>query len=464
MTADRYIKFDPKNQDQFFIDIFQSQGITVHDLFYSKVNEILILAKVTYQDKTGWFCDGLDQFSCYPLESHLMESLNHQDNHDEFYQRCINEGIPEDIIESFLFSFFYYCDNCIKNINGESYHCVDCSKITGNSVDFCQRCRHLDKTSLNVDTHQSSHQFEVKLSQKRPRIESWSKILFSLMTSHHEYPGLDDFLIKQNQIEFPTDQTLYQAVKNNDLSKVQELLDHQDSVINQFYSLNPNNPLSDQETLLHLAIKKSKDKEIIRLLVQKGCDLNQCSLYGTRPINYAIHNFDLEMIKLLIELGIDLNSSEDPPSLNYNSFCHNTSFYLLKSLLPLNQIINSKTIVEEDDQVQIMKLLLDGGISADGLEDQRPLSHAVDCHQTKVMNLLLEYQATPCVEALRIALFMDGDNLYFIQKLLEAGANPDEPVDNGLYTPRSFVIAKLQSEKEKYQPILDLMNNIRLHA
>jgi len=59
-------------------------------------------------------------------------------------------------------------------------------------------------------------------------------------------------------------------------------------------------------TPLHYACSKG-DTKIVRLLIDRGVDVNACDKYSTTPLILAIENNNLEIVRLLLEHGADVN-------------------------------------------------------------------------------------------------------------------------------------------------------------
>lgn len=88
------------------------------------------------------------------------------------------------------------------------------------------------------------------------------------------------------------------AILANDISQVKFILDK-------------NSKLYEQSNyLLSRAIRK-KNIDIIKLLIQRGADINYKDESGVYPIHLAILWQELEIVKLLINHGADINVQDD---------------------------------------------------------------------------------------------------------------------------------------------------------
>jgi ankyrin repeat protein len=129
-------------------------------------------------------------------------------------------------------------------------------------------------------------------------------------------------------IEKEIDKKLLEAVQDNEIEKVKDLIDR---------GANVNAKTEFGETPLHLAQSKemaeflilkgadlhAKDndfgmtplfnapKEIFELLISKGADVNVRSKKGLTPLAWSAYGDDVDRIKLLISKGADVNSVDE---------------------------------------------------------------------------------------------------------------------------------------------------------
>ena len=94
-------------------------------------------------------------------------------------------------------------------------------------------------------------------------------------------------------------QTIFEAVKNGNLDAVKNILSQDASLANS-PDENGNCPVS-------LALSGA-NTELVRLLIQKGADVNLKNNYGFTPLHIAADKNQIEIGKILIEAGADLNA------------------------------------------------------------------------------------------------------------------------------------------------------------
>jgi ankyrin repeat protein len=83
-------------------------------------------------------------------------------------------------------------------------------------------------------------------------------------------------------------------------------------------------PDSDRVTMLHLALDKKKpDTELIKVLVEYGCDVNApYHIESNTPLHLAVrYHADAEAIKLLIDFGADIMKKDSFGLTPYDWFC-----------------------------------------------------------------------------------------------------------------------------------------------
>ena len=95
----------------------------------------------------------------------------------------------------------------------------------------------------------------------------------------------------------------------------------------------------DQTTVCHVAALK-KNKELMKLLIANGVDLNATDKNGAMPLHVAIPMGDMEMVELLLKEKIQIN--------------HQIEFGKYKGMTALNMAYDFK-------QSEIAELLLKNG-------------------------------------------------------------------------------------------------------
>jgi len=169
-----------------------------------------------------------------------------------------------------------------------------------------------------------------------------------------------------------SDKDVLNAVKNNDLIKVDELI-KAGANVNKYYKYR-----YGRTTLLLKAIK-SENLEMVKLLINAGADLykyeDDDDDEGHIPLTLAIYNENLDIIKELILAGVNVNKS----SAGYDS------------KIPLIIAI---------DNLEIVELLLNAGANPDIQDAQgmTALIHASSENYLEIVKLLIKYGANPNIK------------------------------------------------------------------
>ena len=161
---------------------------------------------------------------------------------------------------------------------------------------------------------------------------------------------------------------------------------------------------------------KNEDIEMVKLLLEKGVDINQIDEKGVSLLHIAINNLDLDLVSLLIYSGADLYQ------LYKNKF----------SALQLSIRV---------DSFEISKLLLENGANPNQLDSRgfTSLHLAAAKGYTNITSLLLEYNVKieqpnhQGITALRIASLREHYAVANI--LIENGANIYDNQNNLAFTP-----------------------------
>jgi ankyrin repeat protein len=99
-----------------------------------------------------------------------------------------------------------------------------------------------------------------------------------------------------------------------------------------------NNKNDQGETALHLAVK-SKNQELIKVLIDKGADIEASTNIKATPLHYAASFANAEIINLLVERGANVNALDNNNELPIDwatKMKKTGNVKLLKSLLPQN--------------------------------------------------------------------------------------------------------------------------------
>ena len=87
-------------------------------------------------------------------------------------------------------------------------------------------------------------------------------------------------------------------------------------------------------------------EEAIKLLIEKGADLNAIDKYGYTALIWACRNNNIEIVKLLIEKGADINAKN---FIGYTALiwaCRNNNTEVIKLLIEKELILMIKMMME----------------------------------------------------------------------------------------------------------------------
>lgn len=207
--------------------------------------------------------------------------------------------------------------------------------------------------------------------------------------------------------------TFFKAAKDNDINKLQELIDSGQDV---------NKKSEYGATALTFAVEKN-NMEAVKMLLKNGADPNVRDLfYQSTPFEWAFYENNAELIELMIDHGADVN---------------------VDWLLPQSV---------RENQINTVKLLLENG--APGADNS--LSIAVRNENTEIVKLLLEkakIEQSKLNSALRTAMGIDKQEL--IEILKDAGAimpaikEQDRSIEyTGLYADNDERL-KIKNEEKK---------------
>lgn len=115
-------------------------------------------------------------------------------------------------------------------------------------------------------------------------------------------------ILKTNlQDQYNLTLALFQAVQNNSLPEVKQILDRLPPNQVSILVNSRTNPASagEGETPLHIAVKNG-NKEITKFLLDNGADVNAGDKYEATPLHFACRNGDGYIARMLVEFGGDL--------------------------------------------------------------------------------------------------------------------------------------------------------------
>ena len=115
-------------------------------------------------------------------------------------------------------------------------------------------------------------------------------------------------ILKANlQNQYNLTLALFQAVQNNSLPEVKQILDRLPPNQVSILVNSRTNPASagEGETPLHIAVKNG-NREMVKFLLDKGADVNAGDKYEATPLHFACRNGDGYIARMLVEFGGDL--------------------------------------------------------------------------------------------------------------------------------------------------------------
>jgi len=190
-------------------------------------------------------------------------------------------------------------------------------------------------------------------------------------------------------------QEIFEAVKNNDLTKVKQQVERDASIIN-LKDKSGNTPLHNAaitgsvtmveyllskgadinaantllNTPLHEALSYKKD-ELAKMLINKGADVKRQGEKGNSPLHIAVLKSTKSTVEFLIEKGADLESRQ------------------IAQATPLNLL----TLMS--DNYEVAQLLIEKGadINSRNRNGSTPLNNAAQFGHMKILDLMLDKKA-----------------------------------------------------------------------
>lgn len=103
---------------------------------------------------------------------------------------------------------------------------------------------------------------------------------------------------QKQQILNNLEQSLFEAIANNDLNTVKECFQQEANIeAKDKYDTTP----------LMFAILKN-NTEMVKLLIEKGADIEATDTFGLTPLMWAVEENNINIVKYLIEKGADINT------------------------------------------------------------------------------------------------------------------------------------------------------------
>ncbi len=153
-------------------------------------------------------------------------------------------------------------------------------------------------------------------------------------------------------------------------------------------------------TSLMLAVRYSKNMDIIRFLVKQGANLNKEDIYGKTSLLYALEYQpnNMELVQLLLEHGVDINNPDEKsntPLMYAVKYKNNVD--IIKLLIENNARVNPYTsdnslayAIKYNKSPEIVKLLISKGVKM----SDSALFDALNSHQPlQTLKYLIAYGA-----------------------------------------------------------------------
>jgi hypothetical protein len=181
------------------------------------------------------------------------------------------------------------------------------------------------------------------------------------------------------------------------------------------YSFLTKEEIAKDPDTLNYAIKYTKDKEIIKLLLDAGAEPNPDTL--NKAIEYTK---DKEIIKLLLDAGAKPDNSEGyKNTLNYAMWTKNKG--IIELVIDAGAKPNEYTLawVIDTNDKGIIKWVLDAGAEPDGIT----LNYAIRTQDKEIVKQVLDARAKP--NEYTLAWAIDTKDKEIIKLVIDAGAEPD---------------------------------------
>lgn len=225
------------------------------------------------------------------------------------------------------------------------------------------------------------------------------------------------------------------AIENNDVAALRKLL--QDGV-------DPNEPFGDGYTVLMLAATQGK-VEVLQTLIEFGAQINTQSHVGITAMMRAAFGGHVEILRVLIELGAHINAQDNDGITAVMEAAAEGHVEALRVLIDAGSDLNlcdkyKRSTVRaamQGKEMDSLQLLLDAGANPN-MPDWRghtPLMYAVIGSQEKALRLLiragadLNKQDPKGCTAVHYAALMD--KIEALRTLIEAGAGLNIPSSVG---------------------------------
>jgi ankyrin repeat protein len=266
----------------------------------------------------------------------------------------------------------------------------------------------------------------------KDKIKNYLPVVSSEWVSQLVFDGNSSAFIKDAYLETIDQKTLnktedkpealYRAIRDGDIDKTRLLLRNfsdlnqeilictplqyavankqvriAEYLISKGANINPMNPAKEGSVLLSAVF--SEDANMIKMLVEKGADINR-----TKALNYAIMTKNIKTVEFLLKHGASVNKSDEGSE---------TALH----------------IAVEDGQIEIIKLLLANGADINAKDEmgETPLYSLIHLpYDNELPRLLLDNGADPNTTSNGTPILnaiADTQNEEFVEMLLKKGAN-----------------------------------------
>lgn len=185
---------------------------------------------------------------------------------------------------------------------------------------------------------------------------------------------------------------LVEAIKNNNLSNVKELVEKGEDI--DFWGRSGRTPL------IYAANKSNT--EITKYLLNRGADINKTDIDGNTPLIHALKHYkpNRDLVKLLIESGADINKGSSCWGPLHHAVFYPNQLDILKYLIAQGANVNQQTLYSNDTplhfasetiNIEAIKELLKAGADSTLENDQRyrPHHRAIRKHKDENATLII---------------------------------------------------------------------------
>ncbi len=176
------------------------------------------------------------------------------------------------------------------------------------------------------------------------------------------------------------------------------------------------------------AIFETTTAEIAKILIENGATLNLVSERGRTPLDMAVQSLQVDVVRYLVNHGADVN------------YWEKLDFFRTMTQWALVEIGNKDQ--GKIKAYQVLEILLKAGANPNlkNLFDKTVLHEASRCGLTRIVELLLNYEADPCLrDANQNSCFDYANNYPEILELFEPYRQNLKPVIKKQDTPEQLI-------------------------